>query len=318
MKAIGLVSGGLDSMLAIRLIQEQGIDVIGFSLSSPFWDSSQLKKKFKIPVKIVKCPKYLNMIKKPKHGYGSAMNPCIDCKIFILKEAKKYAKKVGAKFIFTGEVLGQRPMSQHKKALMLIEKEAGLKGKLLRPLSAKLLPETEAEKKGWVDKDKLLDISGRTRKVQLNLAKKYKLKGFSTPAGGCLLAEKEFAIRLKDLFKHKKRINEKEVNLLRFGRHFRFGDNKIIVGRNESENKGLVKLKGKGDYVFEAQKCGSPITLLKGKKYKKIIKIAADLTAAYSNSKYKEVFVQYRTSKGFKKLKVKKKDKKKFYKTLLN
>jgi len=291
MKALALLSGGLDSTLAIKLILDQGIDVVALNFTSPFYafnkekdESAKIAKKFKIPIKTISIGKeYFKILKNPKHGYGRGMNPCIDCKIFMLKKSKAIAKKIGASFIFTGEVLGQRPMSQYKKALKIIEKEAGLDGKILRPLSAKLMPETEAEKKGWVDRKKLLDISGRSRKTQLQLAEKFHLHNYSSPSGGCLLTCPEFAAKLRDLFKHKKRIEMKDIFLLKVGRHFRYGNNKIIVGRNESENKLLLKLKQKTDYCFEVPNCGSPITLLQGPKTKKAIEKAASLTLHYSD-----------------------------------
>ena len=244
MKALGLLSGGLDSVLAFKLILNQGIKAEAIKFVSPFFDDSfyakNISEKFGIPLKIMYLGKeYLKLIKNPKHGYGSGMNPCIDCHVFMLKKAKQYAKKIKADFIFTGDVLGERPMSQNMKALNTIESETRLKNKILRPLSAKLLPETVAEKNGWVDRNKLLDIKGRSRKKQLELAKKFKIKIYASPGGGCLLTEKEFSAKLRDLIKHKKRINEKDIELLKIGRHFRFKNNKIIVGRNEKENELL-------------------------------------------------------------------------------
>src|SRR3989344_4725862 len=215
MKALALLSGGLDSTLAIKLIQQQGIDVVALNFTSPFClcggksgcASIAMARQLNVKVKrMEKGKEYLKILRNPKHGYGRYMNPCIDCRIFIFKKAKKYAKQIGAEFIFTGEVLDQRPMSQHFKTLMLIEKEAGLKGKILRPLSAKLLPETEAEKKGFVDRNKLLAIKGRSRKEQIQLAKNYNLD-FFCPSGGCLLTYKEFSDKLRDLFNHKKLIS---------------------------------------------------------------------------------------------------------------
>lgn len=178
MKALALLSGGLDSTLAAKLILNQGIEVVALKFTSPFCLYDQkgkcyalgVAKEFKIPLKIVnKGKEYLRIIRKPKFGYGSGMNPCIDCRIFMLKKAKRYAREIGARFIFTGEVLKERPMSQHRGALKIIEKEAGLEGKIVRPLSAKLLPETEAERKGWIDRNKLLGIRGRGRKPQIAL-----------------------------------------------------------------------------------------------------------------------------------------------------
>jgi tRNA U34 2-thiouridine synthase MnmA/TrmU len=311
MKALALLSGGLDSTLAVKLILEQGIDVIALKFTSPFCLCNQkgrcyaveVAKKFKIPIKVVNKGKdYLRIIKKPKYGYGSGMNPCIDCRIFMLKKAKKYAEKIGAKFIFTGEVLNERPMSQHLRALKIIESEAGLKGKILRPLSAKLLPETEAEIKGWVDRTKLLDIKGRSRKPQIALAEKLGINDYPCPAGGCLLTYKEFARKVKDLFEHKKRIKLKDIELLKIGRHFRFEENKIIIGRNEIENRMLLRLKNKTDYVFEVPNCGSPVAILQGKKDLKAIEITARLTALYSDAKNEKVIVKYGKSLPFRKI----------------
>ncbi len=242
MKALGLLSGGLDSTLAVKLILERGIEVEAINFVTPFClcrksgcGASEAAKTFKIPLKVVSAGvDYLRVVRNPRFGYGKNMNPCVDCRIFMLKKAKRYAEEIGAKFIFTGEVLGQRPMSQHRGALDLIEKEAGLKGKILRPLSAKLLPKTEAEEKGLVDGEALMDISGRSRKRQIELTRQFNIEKYPCAAGGCLLTDREFAIKLKDLFDHKKRVTVKEVNLLKVGRHFRFGKNKIIVGRNES------------------------------------------------------------------------------------
>jgi tRNA U34 2-thiouridine synthase MnmA/TrmU len=211
----------------------------------------------------------------------------------MLRKAKAYAKKIGAKFVFTGEVLDERPMSQNRGSLKVVEEEAGLKGKLLRPLSAKLLPETEAEKKGYVNREKLMGIRGRSRKPQFALAKKFKLKEFETPGGGCLLTFEAYANKLRDLFKHKKDVSLNDVQLLKIGRHFRIGKNKIIVGRNKHDNDALLKLKGKGDYVFEAVDVMGPVTLLQGAKTKKTIELAASLTARYSDAKQDKVKVMY-------------------------
>nr|MDO8082115.1 hypothetical protein [Candidatus Freyarchaeota archaeon] len=302
MKALALLSGGLDSTLAVKLILEQGIDVIAIKFSSPFCLCDQGGKcyalesarKFNIPLKTMhKGEDYLKILRRPKFGYGSGMNPCIDCRIFMLKKAKKYAKEIGARFIFTGEVLGERPMSQHYKALKIIERETGLEGKIVRPLSAKLLPETEAEKRGWVDRNQLLDIRGRSRKPQIAMAKKLEITDYPCPSGGCLLTYKEFANKVKDLFKHKKRVTLKDVELLKVGRHFRLDENKLIVGRNKAENETLLRMKNKTDYLFEVPDCGSPITILQDKKLKKAIEFAARLTAAYSDAEGDKVLVKY-------------------------
>jgi tRNA-specific 2-thiouridylase len=300
-KALALLSGGLDSTLAAKLILNQGIDVVAVNFVTPFClckkggcGATEAAKQLGVPLKVVNVgDEYLKMVRKPKHGYGRNMNPCIDCRIFIAKKAKKYAKETGASFIFTGEVLDERPMSQHSKAMKIIEEESGLKGKILRPLSAKLLPETLIEKKGLVDREKLLDIRGRSRKPQIKLAEKFNIKDYPCPAGGCLLTYKEYANKLRDLFKHKKRCSMADVSLLKVGRHFRFGENKIIVGRNEAENKILTAKKARNDYYFEVPDIGSPITILQGAKTKNAIRAAAALTSFYSDAKSDKATVNF-------------------------
>lgn len=317
MKALALLSGGLDSRLAIKLLQEQGVKVEALHFKLPFEGCCLPDCAFKfaqlegIRLHIIDATKgkpfqeYLKLVRKPRYGYGSGINPCIDCRIFMLKKAKKLAKRINADFIVTGEVLGERPMTQTRHALELIEKRAGLRNKILRPLSAKAFPETEAEKKGWVNRNKLLEIKGRRRTPQLDLAKKYKLKDFPMPGGGCTLCEKEFAKKVKDILKYKKRIKPEDIQLLKVGRHFRIKNNKIIVGRDEMENKILMKIKYKADYVFEVPNYGSPITLLQGKKIKKSIQLAAKLTASYSDAKGKKVLVKYGKEKPLKKIIIK-------------
>ena len=300
-KALALLSGGLDSILATELILKQGIDVVAINFTSPFClckkggcGATEAANQLGVPLKVVNVGnEYLKMVRKPKHGYGRNMNPCIDCRIFIAKKAKKYAKEIGASFIFTGEVLDERPMSQHFRAMKIIEEEAGLKGKILRPLSARLLPETVFEKKGLVDREKLLEIRGRSRKPQIKLAQEFNIKDYPCPAGGCLLTYKEYADKLRDLFAHKKRVTVGEVALLKVGRHFRLGESKIIVGRNEAENKVLTAKKAAGDFCFEVPEIAGPITVLQGKKTKKAIEAAAGLTAFYSDAEAKRVTVNF-------------------------
>lgn len=297
-KAVALFSGGLDSMLAIKLIKGQGIEVVALHFISPFFGSKEkIQKKAQdlgVTVKIIDFSReHIKMLSDPKHGFGKAANPCIDCHALMLKKAKEYMKQVGAQFLITGEVLGERPFSQNRKALAIVEKDAQVSGILLRPLSAKLLPITEPEEKGWVDREKLLAISGRRRKEQLKLAEKFGLKDFLTPAGGCLLTEKQFAIKVKDLLSYKKRIKPLDFKLLKIGRHFRLGKSKIIVGRNEKENKELLKLKDKSEFVFEVVGHPSPLTILQGPKTKKAIEVAAKLTAFYSDCKGEKAKVRY-------------------------
>jgi tRNA-specific 2-thiouridylase len=300
-KALALLSGGLDSTLAVKLMLQQGIDVEAVNFVSPFClcrkggcGAPEIAKSLSIPLKTISVgQEYLRIVRNPRFGYGKHINPCVDCRIFMLKKAKKYAEETGAQFIITGEVLGQRPMSQHGKTLDLIEEKAGLKGKIVRPLSAKLLPQSEAEEKGLVNRETLLNVEGRSRKKQIRLAQEMNVTGYSCPSGGCLLTYKEFAAKLEDLFEHKRTVSLKDVELLKVGRHFRFGKNKIIVGRNENENKLLIKMKMTNDYWFEAQGCGSPITLLQGPKTRDAVEKAAELTAYYSDKKQGIVQVKF-------------------------
>ncbi len=299
-KALAMFSGGLDSILAIKLVQKQGVEVEALNFCGFFCSCkggsgvAESAKRLGVPLKTVEVDeRYLRMLRNPKHGYGRNMNPCVDCKIFMLKEAKKFADEIGAAFIFTGEVLDERPMSQHYPALKAIEEESGLKGRLLRPLSARLLPETVVERNGLVDRAKLLAIRGRSRKPQMQLAKEFGVTSYPSPAGGCLLTESEFANRLRDLFQHRKRCTVADVALLRLGRHFRLGENKIIVGRNEKENKALVAGKARSDYVFEVPNIAGPITVLQGRKTKKAVEVAASFTAFYSDAKTDMVTVNY-------------------------
>ncbi|NSW76717.1 MAG: tRNA 4-thiouridine(8) synthase ThiI, partial [Candidatus Atribacteria bacterium] len=207
MRAIGLISGGLDSALAVSIVKRQGIEVIALRFLSPFWGRGkwikQLIEELGVEYQEVEVDEsYLGMIENPRYGYGKNMNPCIDCKIWMLRRAKDLMKEWGASFVFTGEVVGQRPKSQMKNTLRLIEKQSGLEGLLLRPLSAKLLPETVPEKEGWVKREELLDLSGRGRERQLKLAEEWGIRSFPPPAGGCLLTEPNFSRRLRDLRQH--------------------------------------------------------------------------------------------------------------------
>ena len=300
-RTLGLLSGGLDSSLAVKLILDQGLDVEAVNFVSPFClcgrggcGAAQVAKNLHVPLKTISVgEEYLRIVRKPRFGYGKNMNPCVDCRIFMLKKAKKYAKEMGASFIFTGEVLGQRPMSQQLRTLGIIEKEAGLKDQIVRPLSAKLLPPTEAEKRGLVKRDKFLEIEGRARKTQLKLAQELNVTDYSCPSGGCLLTYREFACKLRDLFDRKKRVSLRDVQLLKIGRHFRFGKNKIIVGRNEAENHLLLRMRMASDYCFEAQNTGSPMTLLQGPKTRTAIEKAAELTAYHSDKKLGDLSVRF-------------------------
>ncbi len=297
-KALALLSGGLDSILAVRLIQEQGIEVEAINFLTIFCTcthkgclhaATKAAQELKIPLKIMNITEeYLDVIKNPKHGYGSNMNPCIDCRIFIFKKAKEYMKEIGASFLVTGEVLGERPMSQRRDAIFLIEKEAGLRHLVLRPLSAKLFDSTDPEREGIVDRERLLDIAGRSRKPQMALAKEFGINDYPCPAGGCLLTDPGFAKRIKDLMEHKA-LNMDNVKLLKYGRHFRLSEQTtFIIGRNESENKILLSLAGPDDIIFELTDHEGPTSILRGGASENLIRIAAGITAYHTKFRGEE------------------------------
>lgn len=307
-KAIGLLSGGLDSTLAARLILEQGIEVEALNFVTVFCtctskgstclSSQKAAEQLGIPLKVIDVSEeYLDVVKNPRYGYGSGMNPCLDCRIFFFKKAKQYMEESGASFIFTGEVLGERPMSQRKDAMQIIERDSGLRGFLLRPLSAKFFPPTLAEERGIVDRNKLLAVSGRSRKPQISLAKEFGIKDYPCSSGGCLLTDPGFSRRMKDLFKHKPAFKLDDVTLLKYGRHFRLSPRiKLVVGRNEWENERIAILKREGDTVFYAEEPKGPISILRGATNGEFINEATSITARYAlgQSKLGEAKIRYR------------------------
>jgi len=240
-----------------------------------------------IPLKVWNVSEeYLHVVKRPKHGYGRNMNPCIDCRIFMLKKTKAYMEESGASFIVTGEVLGQRPMSQRRDAMRLIEREAGLEGFILRPLSAQVLPATVPEKEGWIDREKLLKIQGRSRKPQMELADHFGIHDYPCPAGGCLLTDPGFAKRMKDLMDHDLDFSTNDVHLLKIGRHFRFSCGvKLVVGRNEEENQKIQTFSKERDILLKVSGFPGPLSLLRGKLDEGDIEKAAAITLHYSKAK---------------------------------
>jgi len=296
--AIALFSGGLDSTLAILLMLRQKIRVTGLTFMTHFGcdrgdrgscgsDPYPIAEKYGFDVKLMHLgQKFIDIVENPQYGHGKNMNPCTDCRILMLTEARKYMELVGADFVVTGEVLGQRPMSQVGNKLNLTEKKSGLKGKLLRPLSARLRPPTEPEVTGMVDREQLEAIQGRSRRRQLELAAKFDLTDFPTPAAGCLLTDVGYSNRLRDLLEHSIKLTEDNLNLLRVGRHLRLDQRtKLVVGRNEADNNKLMVHKRPGHIHLEAMGVGSPVTLLIGDASEENLMKAARITARYCDAK---------------------------------
>ncbi|PIE60911.1 MAG: tRNA 4-thiouridine(8) synthase ThiI [Desulfobacterales bacterium] len=290
-KALGLCSGGLDSMLSALILQDQGIDVTWISFETPFFHSTAAKKASKqtgIPL-IVKdiTSEYMEMMRAPKAGFGKNMNPCMDCHALMFKLAGEIMKQQGFHFLFSGEVIGQRPKSQTKNALRWVEKHSGFDGYLVRPLSGKLLPETKAELEGLVDRKQLLDITGRGRKVQMDLAKKYGITEYPSPAGGCVLTDKGFSIRLRDLLYTQNTEDPLELCMLNHGRHFRLShDVKLVVGRNKWDNKQIMQLYNP-DCHIRLRHAGmpGPDAIFFGPPSEATITLAARITAGYTKAK---------------------------------
>ncbi len=296
MKAVVLFSGGLDSNLALKIIQEWFVDTFPLYVKHRFLS---LKNDPNVPdLQVIDATKdFIEIIRSPQHGYGKNLNPCIDCRIIMLKKAKEYMKKIKADFIVTGEVLDQRPMSQHLDQLIMIERAAEVEGLVVRPLSGKLLPPTIAEREGLISRELMLEIKGRSRRIQLNLAQQMKISDYTSPSGGCLLTDPGFCRRLADLMRYSEKFEERDIDLLKIGRHFRIDDEtKIIVGRDEDENKVIEDLAGPKDIMLFVPDTGSPNVLLIGSK--KALKIAASITARYSDKKNEPtVTVHYKQRK---------------------
>lgn len=295
MKAIVLFSGGLDSSLAVKVIQRQNIEAIPLHFLTPFSKCNSvdalkpwLDKSSKIlntqVIAFYLGDEYLAMLTNPKHGFGKNINPCIDCKILMLKKAKELMGQLGASFLITGEVLGQRPMSQHKDALGVIERDAGVEGILVRPLSGKLLPATIPETKGWINREGLLDFSGRARGPQINLAREIGLSEYPWPGSGCLLTDPSSCGRVEDLMRYKQ-LTIENINLLKSGRHFRLSESfKLIVGRNKEGNDKLVSQATKDHIIIEPSKLHGPTALGIGVASKEIIRLACQIVARYTDS----------------------------------
>jgi tRNA U34 2-thiouridine synthase MnmA/TrmU len=298
-KAIALLSGGLDSTLAVRVMLDMGVEVEAVNFTTIFCqctsekrrqgcgsEAQRISREFGVKLSVFSVSSdYIDIIKNPKHGWGSSMNPCIDCRIFMFGKAKEYMEETGSDFIVTGEVLGQRPMSQHMRAMKIIEQESGLEGLVVRPLCAKLLPPSKPERDGLIDREKMLSIRGRSRRPQIELAAQKGITSFACPAGGCLLADKIYGRKLRELLEHAPNAGFPEMRLLKYGRHFRFADgSKIIVGRDKEENDKLEQL-GREHLKLQVSNGLGPVTLAPPDLSEENKRLAAAITARYSQSK---------------------------------
>ncbi len=293
-RAIALLSGGLDSLLASRIVLDLGIDVIGLHFTSPMCNAVKdddgnraLRAGRELGIRVIvkdKGEEYVDVIRNPRHGYGKNMNPCIDCRIYMLRLTRQAMRAEGASFIITGEVVGQRPMSQRRETIRMIEKESGLDGLILRPLSAKLLPATDAERQGIVAREKLLSVSGRSRRRQYELVEQYGLKQFSCPAGGCLLTDPIYAGKLRDFFDHETDYGVRDIGLLRIGRHFRFADRRFVLGRNQEENEYLEACRLPDYALFRPYGFKGPSGVAKGEPNEKMLQFVAALLQSYGKN----------------------------------
>jgi tRNA-specific 2-thiouridylase len=288
-RALGLLSGGLDSMLAAAVLRAQGIDVTSICFTTPFFGAARAREAaahLGLPLQEVDFTAiFLPLIYNPPHGWGRGHNPCIDCHILMLREAGAIMAAEGFDFVFTGEVLGQRPMSQNRGSLNLIARESGFADLLLRPLCAKFLKATQPEILGWVDRERLLNLSGRGRKRQMALAEAYGITRYPAPAGGCLLTDPGYAARLKELLGHVPEASRADLELLKYGRHFRLpGGGKAVVGRTQRENEAILTLRSPQDFWLKVDEYPGPVVLLCGSDSREDLEEAAGLTVAYSDA----------------------------------
>jgi len=297
MKALSLFSGGLDSSLATKLIQKQGIEVEGVCFTSPFFNAEKARRaahNLKIYLHIIDISKdLLTLLKSPLYGFGKGANPCIDCHILMVKEAATLMQKIGASFLISGEVLGERPKSQNRWALGIVGEKSGWSDYLLRPLTAKNLPPTLPEREGWVKRESLLGIKGGSRRIQLDMAKRLGISNFPTPAGGCLLTDPVFSRRIKDLLARDK-LGLKDIELLKVGRYFRLAEGvRLIVGRNKEENKKILQLATEGDICLKVADYPGPVGLLNKIDNDDNLLLAASIITRYSDAPGGKTKVEY-------------------------
>lgn len=295
-KVVALLSGGLDSQLAVRMMQEKGFEVSAVAIRTPFCDFDcgrgcgfeirERADQLNVDLKTVYLgDEYIEMLKHPKYGRGAGFNPCVDCRSMMFEAAKKEMERTGADFVISGEVLGQRPMSQHRRALKNIEAESEMEGVIVRPLSGRLLPPTKPEKDGLIRREDLGMIRGRSRKPQLAMAKEYGIADPPNAGGGCLLTDPSFGLRAKDLFGHTETPSINDIELLKVGRQHRLDEHtKMVVGRNRTENETIRMLAMPGDILLEARDHVGPTTILRGTTAEDHTALAASVTLKYSDA----------------------------------
>ncbi|MEI8173915.1 MAG: 7-cyano-7-deazaguanine synthase [Deltaproteobacteria bacterium] len=304
-KAVALLSGGLDSTLAVRMMIDQGVEVTAVHFTSVFCNCTPKKagcrlqarkiaEEFDIPIQVIhKGMDYIRMVERPPHGHGSGMNPCIDCRIYMLRKVKEMMPRLEVSFVITGEVLGQRPMSQHRNTLRLIERESGLEDLILRPLSAHHFDPTFPEREGIVNREKLLAMSGRSRKPQMEMARKLDIRDYPCPAGGCLLTDKEIAARLHDLFTHVPDYDMVDLHFLKLGRHFRLNPGlKVIVGRDHEDNEKIMMLAKPGSILYTPSGFRGPTAVIRGTTDKHSEMAIGRIIARYSQDQHPEYHVR--------------------------
>lgn len=299
-RALCLLSGGLDSILAVKMLLEQGVSVTGFTCTTPFFGATNAEYgAIDLGIELVVLDitdEHLKMLKHPPHGYGKQMNPCIDCHAMMFRRAGEYAIKNGYDFLATGEVLNERPMSQNRQSLDVVARDSGFEDILLRPLSAQLLPPTKPEREGLVDRERLGSIEGRSRLPQMELAKKYRITNYQQPAGGCLLTDPNFSKKLRELFTANPNAKARDCHLLKMGRHFRLSSGaKMLLGRNLEDNEKIKANFETSDTLLEPTKASGPTALIIGSSSQSDIELVARIVATFSDHGGDEVEIEVKS-----------------------